>query len=61
MDDNKSTRFSLDELARQLLETLYDLNPQMVDPPPLRSIPPIFTPFDPGTLQFNFQFASPAP
>jgi hypothetical protein len=55
-------RFVLpDELARQLLDTLYQLNPQMVDPPPLRSIPPIFTPFDPGTLQFNFQFASPAP
>lgn len=55
-------RFVLpDELARQLLETLYVLNPQMVDQPPLRSFPPFFTPFDPGELQFNFQFVSPAP
>jgi hypothetical protein len=55
-------RFVLpDELARQLLETLYDLNPQMIDPGPMRSLPPIFTPFDPGVLEFNFQFVSPAP
>lgn len=55
-------RFVLpDELARQLLETLYEINPQMVDPIPTRSFPPIFTPFDPGVLQWQFQFASPAP
>ncbi len=55
-------RFVLpDELARQLLETLYDLNPQMIDPIPVRSFPPFVTPFDNGVLQFNFQFVSPAP
>ena len=55
-------RFVLpDELARQLLETLYDLNPQMIDPIPVRSFPPFVTPFDNGVLQFRFEFASPAP
>ncbi len=50
-----------DELARQLLETLYTLNPQMIDPVPVRSFPPFETAFDHGILDYNFQFASPAP
>ena len=55
-------RFVLpDQLARQLLETLYDLNPSMVDPGPMRSFPPFFEVYDPGILQFNFEFATPAP
>jgi hypothetical protein len=46
-------RFVLpDPLARQLLETLYDPNPIIVDPMPNRTIPPIFKTFDPGLLIF---------
>jgi hypothetical protein len=55
-------RFVLpDELARQLLEGLYDLNPVMIDPVPTRSFPPFFEVYDPGVLEFRFEFASPAP
>ena len=55
-------RFVLpDQLARQLLETLYDPNPVMVDPMPDRTIPPMFVNYDPGVLQFDFEFSTPAP
>ncbi|HEX5015946.1 MAG TPA: hypothetical protein VFV72_17500 [Candidatus Limnocylindrales bacterium] len=55
-------RFVLpDQLARQLLETLYDPNPVMVDPMPDRTIPPIFANYDPGVLQWDFEFSTPAP
>jgi hypothetical protein len=55
-------RFVLpDQLARQLLETLYTVNPQMIDPLPTRSFPPLFEVYDPGDLVFGFEFASPAP
>jgi hypothetical protein len=55
-------RFVLpDELAGQLLETLYVRNPDMVDPLPVRSLPPVFVPFDPGDLQWEFFIATPAP
>jgi hypothetical protein len=51
-------RFVLpDELAKQLLNVLYNPNPVMVaSPDPGRTPPPFFTPFDPGQLQFNFDF-----
>jgi hypothetical protein len=56
-------RFVLpDPLARQLLNILYDPNPGMVEnPEPGRTIPPIFTPFNPGELQFNFDFVRQQP
>jgi hypothetical protein len=55
-------RFVLpDELARQLLETLYVPNTGMVDPVPERTIPPFFEAYDPGILEFRFDFATPAP
>jgi hypothetical protein len=55
-------RFVLpDQLARQLLETLYDPNPVMVDPMPDRSLPPVFFNYDPGVLSFDFEFSTPAP
>ncbi|HET9346763.1 MAG TPA: hypothetical protein VFO05_13800 [Candidatus Limnocylindrales bacterium] len=55
-------RFVLpDQLARQLLETLYDPNPVMVDPMPTRTIPPVFFNYDPGVLQFDFEFSTPPP
>ena len=55
-------RFVLpDQLARQLLDILYTPNPDMVNPMPSRSIPPFFVNFDPGDLQFNFQFSTPSP
>ena len=55
-------RFVLpDQLARQLLETLYTVNPQMIDPIPTRSFPPLDVIYDPGDLEFRFEFASPAP
>ena len=55
-------RFVLpDELAGQLLETLYIRNPDMVDPLPVRSLPPVFVPFDPGDLQWEFFIATPPP
>jgi hypothetical protein len=56
-------RFVLpDPLARQLLAILYDENPVMVaSPDPGRTPPPFFTPFDPGELQFNFEFTRPTP
>jgi hypothetical protein len=56
-------RFVLpDALARQLLNILYDPNPSMVaSPEPGRTIPPFFTPFNPGDLVFQFQFSTPAP
>jgi hypothetical protein len=55
-------RFVLpDQLARQLLETLYDPNPVMVDPMPDRSLPPVFFNYDPGVLNFDFEFSTPAP
>ncbi len=55
-------RFVLpDELAGQLLETLYIRNPDMVDPMPVRSLPPLFEIYDPGLLIFPFEFATPSP
>lgn len=55
-------RFVLpDQLARQLLEVLYDPNPAMVDPMPTRTIPPFFVNYDPGDLVFDFEFSTPAP
>lgn len=55
-------RFVLpDQLARQLLETLYTINPQMIDPIPERSFPPLDLVYDPGELVFRFEFSSPAP
>ena len=55
-------RFVLpDELAGQLLETLYVRNPDMVDPMPTRSLPPFFETYDPGILVYPFVFATPAP
>jgi hypothetical protein len=55
-------RFVLpDQLARQLLETLYDPNPAMVDPMPDRTIPPVFLNYDPGVLQWDFVFSTPPP
>lgn len=55
-------RFVLpDQLARQLLETLYTPNPIMVDPMPTRTIPPFFVNYDPGILQYNFEFTRPTP
>jgi hypothetical protein len=55
-------RFVLpDQLARQLLETLYTPNPDMVDPMPTRTIPPFFVNFDPGDLQYDFEFTRPTP
>jgi hypothetical protein len=30
----------------------------MVDPGPVRSLPPIFEPFDPGQLDWDFDFNS---
>jgi hypothetical protein len=55
-------RFVLpDQLARQLLETLYDPNPVMVDPMPTRTLPPYTTVYDPGLLIFPFVFAAPTP
>jgi hypothetical protein len=55
-------RFVLpDELARQLLETLYEMNPAMVDPGPTRSLPPITDRWDQPLLDYRFEFASPTP
>jgi hypothetical protein len=55
-------RFVLpDQLARQLLETLYDPTPGMVDPMPDRTIPPFFEVYDPGDLNWQFVIASQAP
>jgi hypothetical protein len=55
-------RFVLpDQLARQLLETLYDPNPVMVNPMPERTLPPFFVQYDPGLLDWQFQFVTPAP
>ena len=55
-------RFVLpDELAGQLLETLYIRNPDMVDPMPVRSLPPLFEIYDPGLLIFPFEFETPSP
>ncbi|HET9458264.1 MAG TPA: hypothetical protein VFO78_13040 [Candidatus Limnocylindrales bacterium] len=55
-------RFVLpDELAGQLLETLYVPDEGMVEPMPTRSLPPVFQPYDPGVLVFPFVFATPAP
>jgi hypothetical protein len=56
-------RFVLpDPLARQLLGILYVPNPVMVaTPEPGRTVPPFFTPFDPGQLVFDFEFVRPAP
>jgi hypothetical protein len=55
-------RFVLpDQLARQLLETLYDPTPGMVEPMPDRTIPPFFEVYDPGDLNWQFVIASPAP
>ena len=55
-------RFVLpDELARQLLETLYEPNPVMVDPLPTRTRPPFDVVFDPGELFYPFLLSSPSP
>jgi hypothetical protein len=55
-------RFVLpDQLARQLLETLYDPNPVMVNPMPERTLPPFFVQYDPGLLDWQFQFVTPSP
>jgi hypothetical protein len=56
-------RFVLpDELARQLLETLYTPNPDMVPPIELRTPPPDTLVYDPGVLQFPiFVLNTPAP
>jgi hypothetical protein len=56
-------RFVLpDPLARQLLAILYVPNPVMVaTPEPGRTIPPFFTPFDPGELVFDFEITRPTP
>ena len=58
--DTPAARFLVnDELAHALLETIYDVNDQMVDPGPVRSLPPIFEPFDPGQLDWDFDFNQP--
>jgi hypothetical protein len=56
-------RFVLpDPLARQLLGILYVPNPVMIATPvPGTTIPPLFTPFDPGQLFFGFEFSRPTP
>jgi hypothetical protein len=55
-------RFVLpDQLARQLLETLYDPTPGMVEPMPDRTIPPFFEVYDPGDLNWQFVIASQNP
>ena len=55
-------RFVLpDQLARQLLETLYDPTPGMVEPMPDRTIPPFFQVYDPGDLNWQFLIASQNP
>ncbi len=55
-------RFVLpDELAGQLLETLYIRNPDMVPPVPTRTLPPFFQTYDPGLLIYPFVFATPSP
>lgn len=55
-------RFVLpDGLARQLLDTLYELNPAMVDPGPTRSLPPTSVRWDQPLLDYRFEFASPTP
>jgi hypothetical protein len=54
-------RFVLpDALARQLLETIYEPNPGMVDPAPVRTLPPFFTTVFQNDITWNF-LATPAP
>jgi hypothetical protein len=50
-----------DGLARQLLETLYTLNPAMVDPGPTRSLPPTSEKWNQPKLDYPFEFTSPTP
>jgi hypothetical protein len=53
-------RFVLpDDLARQLLETIYDPNPVMVDPLPFRTFPPFFETFVQPDLNWAFLFTPP--
>lgn len=55
-------RFVLpDQLAGQLLETLYVRNDDMVEPMPTRSLPPVFVPFEQQFLDYQFEFNTPAP
>lgn len=55
-------RFVLpDQLARQLLERLYTINPAMADPGPTRSLPPTSDRWDQPLLDYRFEFASPTP
>jgi hypothetical protein len=53
-DDVLVERYLLpDELAQQLLGTIYTVNPEMVPEEPIRSFPPIFQTFDPGILEWR--------